>query len=472
MSENNQDDTMPTRPDKGADAEGNDERPLPHQADTQRIFRRIDVPEEDEQEQTETPDEVEQPTEENEELSIHDAPTMAFEPDADEDNDESAEETEDAPPESDEIEDAPEPEPELDATRPIARSDLSAEEVLDAVEAEGDEGVDDKLEDDELEEEPETSGRRPWVRWVITAVLAVLVIGVLSGFAGYWDGVRQRKQVGELAFAVEAVKQFELAQNDINNGRIDNARERLEYVIELNPEYPGAGEKLAEVLLAMNATATPTTVPSPTPSPTPDLRDVQELFDQSQTLLANEEWDAVLQNLDSLRQKNPQFNAVEVDGMYYVALRNRGADNILVNGNLEGGIYDINLAEKYGRIDAEADSYRQWAAWYNTGLSFWEIDWEQALFYFNQVAIPAPSLWDGSYLASDRVATAQVGYAGELIDDARFLLEVKGWCDAKDLFDEAEQYVVLDDEQAADAAFALDKCLLNPDEEPLITPSP
>ncbi|KAA3648235.1 MAG: hypothetical protein DWQ07_04360 [Chloroflexi bacterium] len=470
MSENNQDDTMPTRPNPGADGESKDDRPLPHQADTQRIFRRIDVPEEGEEDQEVEPVEEES---EDEEPSIHDAPTMAFEPVADEET--QIEEPEEEPQQVVEEEASEEPEPELDATRPIARSELSAAEVLEAVETEelgDDDGVEEDVDAEELEEESEASGRRPWIRWVLTAVFAVLVIGVLSGLGGYWDGLRQRQQAGELAFAVEAVKQFGLAQDDINNGRFDNARQRLEYVIELNPEYPEAGEKLGEVLLALNATATPTVVPSPTPSPTPDLRDVQELFAQAQTLLANEEWDAALQTLDSLRQKNPEFNAVQVDGMYYVAYRSRGADNILLNGNLEGGIYDLNLAEKYGRIDAEADGYRQWASWYNTGLSFWEIDWEQALFYFNQVAVAAPSLWDGSYLASDRVATAQVGYAGELVDDARFLLEVKGWCDAKDLFDEAEQYIVFDDEQAEDAAFALDKCLLNPDEEPLITPSP
>ena len=458
MSESN---PKHTRPNQKADVGGKEGRPLPHQADTQRIFRRIDLPEDDQPETIAAAGDVDAELPKDQDLSIHTAPTIGFEPVSAE-----AEQLEEAAEEDDSTTDR---EP-LDATQPIASTDLNDPGELEPFES----GQDDLSADDfhDTEEVSLPSGRRPWIRWAITAILSVLVIAVLSGLGGYWDGVRQRRQVGELAFAVEAVKQFELAQEDIRSGRFENARQRLEYVIELNPQYPMAGEKLAEVLLALNATATPTLVPSPTPPPTPDLRDIQELYDQAQNFLVNADWDALLQTLDSLRQKNPEFNAVKVDGMYYVAYRSRGADKILVNGDLEGGIYDLNLAEKYGRIDAEADSYRQWASWYNTGLSFWQIDWEQALFYFNQVAIAAPSLWDGAFLASDRVATAQVGYAGELIEDARFLLEVKGWCDAKELFDQAEQYIIFDEDQRADAAFALDKCLLNPDEEPLITPSP
>jgi tetratricopeptide (TPR) repeat protein len=88
-------------------------------------------------------------------------------------------------------------------------------------------------------------------------------------------------------------------------------------------------------------------------------------------------------------------------------LRNRGGDKILKEADLEGGIYDLTLASRFGPLDAEAQGLLNWSSLYITGASFWGIDWEQAEQYFAQVAPQLPNLMDGSKMtASERLRIA------------------------------------------------------------------
>jgi hypothetical protein len=115
---------------------------------------------------------------------------------------------------------------------------------------------------------------------------------------------------------------------------------------------------------------------------------------------------------------------VEVDGMLFLALRNRGRDKIINKADLEGGIYDLTLASRFGILDTEATGILNWSTLYITGASFWEIDWGQAAYYFSQVAPHVPNLRDGSGL------TAAQRYRTALFNSAKLLAQQKRWCDA------------------------------------------
>jgi hypothetical protein len=51
--------------------------------------------------------------------------------------------------------------------------------------------------------------------------------------------------------------QYDLAIVDIEAGRYENAKKRLEYVLALSPKHPGVSEKLAEVEKILNLTPAP-----------------------------------------------------------------------------------------------------------------------------------------------------------------------------------------------------------------------
>ena len=320
----------------------------------------------------------------------------------------------------------------------------------------------------EAESEPPGKSAPPqrtsrW-RWLFGTLVGLIVFVGLGALVGMQSGIRARENKEQLDKAVEAVAQFELGQNDLASGQCAIARQRFAYVIELNPTFPGAAEKLAEAMLCVGVENEPTEQATLAPSATPDRRDVDEIYAEASAYLNASNWDALLPLLDTLRSEYPDFQPVEVDGMYYIALRNRGMERILGPGELEGGIFDLNQAEQIGPLDAEASSFRQWAILYIVGQSFWDVDWGQAVQNFGQIAAAAPNLHDSTFFtAQNRLATAQVEYAQVLIDEAQFLAGGKNWCQAKELMEQANSYSPHSIEVQPTADWIAQKCELNPE---------
>ena len=282
------------------------------------------------------------------------------------------------------------------------------------------------------EHEPQASSDhkpRRWP-WVLAGILLIIVIGGAGVGLGYNSAIQNRIQKQSNLIALGATTQFQLGQQDLEAGRLEMARKRFEYIIQIDPNFPGATEKLAEVMLAMALLSTPIEeVPqAPTSTPTPDLRGVEEIFNHAQQLMRNQEWSAAVDLLDVLRKEDVTYRAIEVDGLYYTSLRYRGLDKIINKGNLEGGIYDLALVERFGPLDHEADGFRNWARYYITGASFWEIDWLQVINYFGQVYQSLPNLRDGSgWTATERFRVASIRYGDQLILEEQY-------CSARDQY--------------------------------------
>lgn len=299
---------------------------------------------------------------------------------------------------------------------------------------------------------------------ILFGILAVILLAVIGGFIGYGSGIQQRKALEASQTNKALGEQFELALVDQAMGRNETALQRYQYIIQIDPGFPGVTERLSQVMLAINLAKTPTVVPTPTPEPTADLRGVEELFNQAKQHMANKEWQATLDSLEAIHKAQLEYRALEVDGMYYVALRNRGIEKILNEGNLESGMYNLSLAEQYGPLDSDAESYRTWARIYMTGASFWEVDWSQAVYYFGQVYTAFPNLHDASNIpAVDRYRLALVGYADDLMDKGDY-------CEAQKQYELALS-VGADSKYQPTAQHAADLCA-NPSGKPSSTPAP
>lgn len=284
----------------------------------------------------------------------------------------------------------------------------------------------------ELPDAGKTSPALPWKSIAILGVLILFIIGAISAYGGYLSGKSQRLNASSTQVSQQVSEQYALAMKDMDLRQYDLARQRLEWVIQQNPNYPGVIDKLAEVQLQMSITASPTIAPSPTLTPTPDLRSVEELYSQAQQQMAGGDWSTAIDTLLKLRKDASGYHAVDVDGMLYVALRERGVDKIK-KSDLEGGTYDLALAERFGPLDVEAKNWREWATFYITGASFWEVDWTQVINYFSQLAPIVPNLMDGSgWTATDRLRIAYIRYGDQLAASGDF-------CKAKQQYDSANQ---------------------------------
>lgn len=280
----------------------------------------------------------------------------------------------------------------------------------------------------------EPSRARLW-RWLIgISLFALLAVAAVSILGGYFSGINRRTAFEATQVAQKVSEQYQLGLQDMEAGHYELARQRFEYVIQLDPAYPGVTDQLALVLLELNTTATPTPVPSPTLTPTPDTRGAEELFSQAQLLLADSKWTEAIDTLLKLRKDEPAFQPVEVDSMMYVALRNRGVQRILQEADLEGGTYDLALAERFGPLDYEASNYRTWANLYVTGASFWGLNWPEAINYFGQLLQVAPNLRDATTM------TAGERYRLALIKYGDFLAANGDWCAAREQYEAAYNF--------------------------------
>ncbi|PKN94920.1 MAG: hypothetical protein CVU44_03695 [Chloroflexi bacterium HGW-Chloroflexi-6] len=280
-------------------------------------------------------------------------------------------------------------------------------------------------------------------------ITAALLFGSLGGY--FW-GVDDRVQAAEATRSQALGEQFAMAQEDFAARRLDIARQRIEYILQNDPGYPGGADMLAQIMIQMAITPSPTVTPSPTITPTPDLREQEAIFAQAQAQLTASDWDGAIATLDGLRKRDVTYRTAQIDGMYFIALRNRGAAKILGQGiyaalpNLEGGIYDLTLAERFGPLDGQAAGYRNFARMYIQGASFWELDWAQAVNYFGEISRYTPNLRDGSNItATERYRIALLNYGDVLNANQR----LNDRCPALNQWAQAANIVPLDAEYSA-----------------------
>jgi tetratricopeptide (TPR) repeat protein len=260
---------------------------------------------------------------------------------------------------------------------------------------------------------------------LVPFLLALVTLTFLSGVFGWASGRGQERASATAEAREYLLEQYALARAEFDVGQYDLARQRYEYIFSQDPEFEDVAERWLEVMLILGGTATPTQAAAAfSPTPTFDPRPAEELFTQAMGLLITRSWGQAIDTLAALRKSAPDFNTPDVDGMLYLALRNRGVDKILEDGNLEGGLYDFSLAENFGPLDTTAGNYRDWSRLYLIGNSFWFAYPELAIQYYSQVAFAAPGLRDASGF------TAFYRYWQSLIHYGDKLAKAEDWCGA------------------------------------------
>jgi len=291
-----------------------------------------------------------------------------------------------------------------------------------------------------LIENGKKASRKPGHRsgWIWLGILGMLVIVGIGAGIGYASAINARTKADEDRRLNAAVVQFEQALQDQAAGNYGIAQQRYQYVLSIYPQYPGLDEKLVEIglLVAQNGGGfAPVTTPQAGVTPgTPskpaggaNTQNLNALNRQAQTYLKAADWVNLYTTAAKMRDINPNFNAVKVDGYHYMALRNLGISKILA-GNLEVGSYYFSLAEQIGPIDNEAQNLNRWAQLYLTAGSWWGINWQNAIMNFSELYTIAPNLIDSSHFSvTQRFAGAYEGYG-------RFLQQNYQWCDAVNQF--------------------------------------
>lgn len=266
------------------------------------------------------------------------------------------------------------------------------------------------------------------MKWILGGLLAIILVSAAGGLVGYQAGMNDRYLLEQNNRDLAASMQYQLGVADMAAGRYAFARQRFEYVIQLNPAYPGVLEAMAKLTIITSSTATPTPAPTATPAPTLDLSGVEALLVQSKQLLVSSDWNGAMLALDTLRGQNVSFRTMEVDGLYYLALRNRGLQKI-ANGNLEGGIFDFAQMRRFGPQDSDSANMEGRAKMYLTAAKYFGWDWANAVKYLGDMYASDPYMIDSSgRTVADRYRESLGKYADQLLakDD---------YCDAQTYYD-------------------------------------
>ncbi len=238
-------------------------------------------------------------------------------------------------------------------------------------------------------------GYWPWI--LAGGVLAIVVLGA-SAVTGYMGGQQERTDQKATEQDNLLQEQFDLGVADLQDGRLQIARQRFEYILQTDPNYPSVHDLFDLTLQGLNQ-PTSTPVPPPTevintPTPTLSVQTLDGLFSAAQGALSQQNWDQTIDLLLALRHKDPEYQLDQVNQMFFGALRNRGLGEIL-NGEQEQGIYDLTLASQFGALDNQAASWQKTAEYYLYANSYFGLDWQLAAANFSGLC--AAGVWDSCY---------------------------------------------------------------------------
>ncbi|HSN93425.1 MAG TPA: hypothetical protein VLR89_00020, partial [Anaerolineaceae bacterium] len=166
--------------------------------------------------------------------------------------------------------------------------------------------ISDSIDAEQVVLEPKVKKQVGW--WISGAILFVILSLIFGVWLGYTRGVNRRLRAQKDNLLTVAAQQLTLAYDDLEKGQLDTAKQRIEYILKIYPDFPGAQDMLVGIQLKMGlpTQALPTQSMLPTeevigPTATPDLRGADELFNTTKSLVSQQNWSEALVNIMSLR---------------------------------------------------------------------------------------------------------------------------------------------------------------------------
>lgn len=244
-------------------------------------------------------------------------------------------------------------------------------------------------------------------------LLAILIIVLSIGGMAYWGyraGVQQRIVWASTVVAEEVQLQYDLAVQDMEIDQPSVAVQRLEYVVQMRPDYPGSAELLAQAREAASRLALRAARPTETTWMAEERFSAEELVGLLTEAYRRGDWSEAVLRASALRTINPEQLSTSVDAMLFVSLRNRGIERIDA-GVLELGLTDLEHAEQIVTLDDMALQRRHWASLYLSGMTFRELNWQLTIDNLSILNQIAPNFHDTRSLLHE----AYVVYGAKLL---------------------------------------------------------
>ncbi len=282
---------------------------------------------------------------------------------------------------------------------------------------------------------PPAAGRRPIlsreqlrspVFLLILIALCVLSAAVVMAIAGgLRAGQQQRNSYATQTTVAEIDLQYRLGVDNLATGEYGLAVQRLSWVVERAPDYPGAAERLAE---ARSLSEGGPDAVAATPIPPSEAGTLDERYAEARSFYQSGQYEAAIDRLQTIRAQDPAYRSADVQEMLYDSLTTLGVRYIRTADRLEEGIFLLEQASAIRPLDDQTEGERLLATFYLTGEQYWGLNWAVVIQNFEEIYAVAPNYQD----VAARLRQAYIRYGDQLaIGGAP--------CDAVELYQSAQR---------------------------------
>jgi len=221
---------------------------------------------------------------------------------------------------------------------------------------------------------------------------------------------------------------------DISSGRWVEALDRLQKIVEMDPTYCSANEKITFVKSQQTLDAR--------------FVEAEDYFNQAK-------WAEAIRGLEPLREEAPTFRASDVQYALFLAYFRQGVDWIASAGDsldlVNQAIQSFDSALTIDPNDASALEEQRLASLYRQGYLFVsQKDWPQAVRVLQQIYSSRPSYMEGrvtSMLCTSFLQLGDVYYAAgnlqEALQQYRNVLDIENCDHVQAAIKEREVYIIL-----------------------------
>lgn len=301
-------------------------------------------------------------------------------------------------------------------------------------------------------------GRR-WLRLLgMGLILIALILGfyTLAAYLGWQSGQELRAERVSRERQEQMATQVARAQEEIEGDNLRLALRRLEWVLEQDPDFPGARTLYDEAQAALGEDSTPasgdpgTPSPSATPTVTP-VAENEEDGDGSPTralrrlerLVEEEAWQEAVSAIIDFQNDYPEYERRRSDALLFQAYIGRGVE-LIYTDRVELGIFYLSQAQELGDLPAEVKDQRNWAELYLAGIAYFGVNWNVAISNFRDLCLAAPFYQDSCVHLREALVASGDRYAVQ-----------REWCPAESNYREAYRL-----EESSDLAEKLDQARL------------
>lgn len=226
---------------------------------------------------------------------------------------------------------------------------------------------------------------------MITLIAASIAGGITTGL-----------QDREIDRQVETDKYYHEGLTNFASGQLELAEADFQYVLKLNPNYPGASEQLLQVRTRLTVQPTPTVAVSST-------KVIDQLFQTGQSSYQAKDWAKAIEVLTQVRSIDPKYQTDKVNTMLYQAALTYGL-SLLKQDRLEEGVAYLDQAAYIQDLPGDAALQSQYAKLYLTASGYWGVDWQKAIDRFTELYQIGPGYQD----TFTRLVEAHLNYGNQL----------------------------------------------------------